>query len=358
MSGVYKLEIIESAQELQKQMHQQKNSQCKERIQVLYLLKSQQAKTVSQAAQLIGRHRATVQEWLSLYRQGGIERLLEIKPRQGRQPIIPAWAVKALEKKLQEPEGFKSYYHIQQWLSETLGVYASYFVVYRLVRYQLKAKLKVPRPVNIKQDEERFEQFKVSLASNLSLLVSWLLGKFDETYRRIRYWCQDESRFGLHTVGGRKITAPGIKPLGPWQWKFQAFWLYGAVDPASGESFVLEFSHADVTCFQRFLEELSGRYPQELHIIHLDRGRSHTAKKLVIPDNVILLFQPPYSPELNPIERLWQHLKRDLRWDVFSTLEQLRERVSSLLEQLTHDVVLSLTGWDYIRHALSVAQLN
>gem|GEM_PF-816526 len=169
---------------------------------------------------------------------------------------------------------------------------------------------------------------------------------------------EDESRLGLHTLGGWTITGFGVKPVGPWQWKFEAFWLYGAVDPWSGEHFILEFSHADTACFQRFLEELSARYPDEFHIIHLDRGRSHTAKKLEIPENILLLFQPPYSPELNPIERLWRHLKRDLRWQVFSTLEQLRDRVKSLLKQLPNEVVLSLTGWDYIRHVLSVAQIN
>ena len=358
MSGIYKLEIQESAEQLQKLMHQQQKPQARERIQVLYLLKTQQAKTVTQAAQLMGRHRVTLQAWLSLYRQGGLKAMLAINPRPGRKASIPLWAVKALAKKLQEPEGFQSYQHIQQWLAQTLGIQASYFVVYQLVRYKLKAKLKVPRPRNHKQDPERFEQFKATLAGHLSLLVAWLLGRFNETYRRIRYWCEDESRLGLHTLGGRRITGLGVKPVGPWQWKFEAFWLYGAVDPWSGESFILEFSHADTACFQCFLEELSARYAHEFHIIHLDRGRSHTAKKLEIPDNILLLFQPPYSPELNPIERLWQHLKKDLRWQLFSTLEQLRERIKSLLNQLTHEVVLSLTGWDYIRDALSVAQLN
>jgi len=214
MSGVYKLEIQESAEELQKLMHRQQKTQARERIQVLYLLKTQQARTVTQAAQLIGRHRVTVQDWLSLYRQGGLQALIAIKPRPGRRATIPPWAVDALEKKLQQPEGFQSYQHIQQWLATTLGVEASYFVVYQLVRYKLKAKLKVPRPRNIKQDSQRFEQFKATLAGYLSLLVAWLVGRLDESERRIRYWCEDESRLGLHTLGGRRITGLGVKPVG------------------------------------------------------------------------------------------------------------------------------------------------
>ncbi|MBW4679598.1 MAG: transposase [Microcoleus vaginatus WJT46-NPBG5] len=63
-----------------------------------------------------------------------------------------------------------------------------------------------------------------------------------------------------------------------------------------------------------------------LNILQLDNGRFHTSKDLVIPDNVILLFQPPYCPELNPIERLWSHLKQDLHWASFTTLYQFSKR--------------------------------
>ena len=60
--------------------------------------------------------------------------------------------------------------------------------------------------------------------------------------RPLRYWSQDESRFGLKTIIRRVLTALGIKPVGPVQWNFQSFYLYGAVEPLSGENFFLEFS--------------------------------------------------------------------------------------------------------------------
>lgn len=56
-------------------------------------------------------------------------------------------------------------------------------------------------------------------------------------YQRLRYFAQDESRFGLKTTVGRLITSLGVKPLGRWQWQFKAFWLYGAVEPTTGEQF-------------------------------------------------------------------------------------------------------------------------
>jgi transposase len=170
----------------------------------------------------------------------------------------------------------------------------------------------------------------------------------------MRYFVQDESRFGLKTLIGRVLTACGIKPIGEWQWLFKAFWLYGAVEPATGESFFLQFSHVDTDCFQIFLEELSKVYPDSLNIIQVDNGRFHTSKKLAVPENIILLFQPPYCPELNPIEHLWQYLKADLRWSSFKTLEQLQIKLGQLLAQLTPEIIASITGYPFILDALSV----
>jgi len=70
-------------------------------------------------------------------------------------------------------------------------------------------------------------------------------------------------------------------------------------------------------------------------------------------DKIILLFQPPSCPELNPIERLWQHLKANLKWAFFKTLEQLQPKVDQLLAELTPEVVASITGYPFIRDALS-----
>jgi len=66
-----------------------------------------------------------------------------------------------------------------------------------------------------------------------------------------------------------------------------------------------------------------------------------------VPENVFLLFQPPYCPELNPIERLWGYLKADLKWASFQTLDQL-------LAELTPELIMSITGYSFILDALSV----
>lgn len=173
----------------------------------------------------------------------------------------------------------------------------------------------------------------------------------------LRYWCGDESRFGLHTRRGRRITATGVKPIGLVQWRFQALYLYGLVEPATGEQFMLEFSHSDSICFQCFLDQFAARYPQEWHILQLDQASFHVAKDLVIPDNLIVLLQPPKCPELNPIERLWQHLKATLNWAVFDSLDELRDVLDQRLQELTPTVVASLTGFNFIINALKFADI-
>lgn len=157
------------------------------------------------------------------------------------------------------------------------------------------------------------------------------------------------------TVTGRRITIAGVKPLGLEQRKYDYLWLYGLVEPASGESFFLEFSHLDGICFEKYLSVFSETFPDDLHIIQLDNGGLHRRLDLEIPQNIILLFQPPYCPELNPIERLWQHLKSQLRWRNFKDLEELRQKLREILNSLTTEVIASVTGWQFILEALSVA---
>lgn len=175
--------------------------------------------------------------------------------------------------------------------------------------------------------------------------------------RAIRYFAQDESRFGLKTLVGQLITAYGVKPIGQWQWQFKAFWLYGAVEPRTGEHFLCQFSYVDTDCYQQFLDEFSKAYPNSLNLLQVDNGRFHKAKRLQVPENIILVFQPPHCPELNPTERLWLHLKRDLRWSLFEDLTHLQTKVDQLLAELTTEVVASITGYPFILEALSVANV-
>lgn len=164
MAGVTSIEVKESLEELAGQLRQAETVSAKERLQVLYWLKQENAPSISAIAQALGKHRNTVQTWLSLYRSGGMEGLLEVKPTDGGVRKIPQWAEAALAKRLEDPEhGFKSYGQVQQWLAETLGIEAEYHAVYQMTHYRLKAKLKAARPQNNKQNPQQRELFKKNL---------------------------------------------------------------------------------------------------------------------------------------------------------------------------------------------------
>lgn len=160
MSGVLKIEIEESLEKLKQLLSQQKTGKSKERLQVLYWLKSGQSQNVDELAARTGHHRTTVSRWLSIYRKGGMTSLLNIKKSSGRSRKIDREIEKCLVEELKDPEGFVSYGEVQQWLKVMWDVEMSYTGVHKMVRYRLKSKLKVPRPCHIKQKEGAVESFK------------------------------------------------------------------------------------------------------------------------------------------------------------------------------------------------------
>ena len=159
----------------------------------------------------------------------------------------------------------------------------------------------------------------------------------------VRVFSQDETRYGLLGPMRRRITRRGIKPMAKLNPCYESVYLYGAVEPVTGERFFLEFSHLTSDCFQCFLEKFSEAFSESLNLLVLDNGRFHQAQSLKIPENVVLLFLPPYSPELNPIERLWQDLKAKLFTQTYKALEDMQAKVSQILEGYCDATVAKLT---------------
>ena len=177
-----------------------------------------------------------------------------------------------------------------------------------------------------------------------------------QTPRPLRLFYQDESRLGLHLPMPARLTGVGVKPIQPYAPLYAYYWLYAAVEPTTGESCWCELPHLDTVCFQAFLNHLSQAYPNSLNVLVLDNAPAHTATTLELPDNILLLHLPPYSPELNPVERLWQDLKR--RIDVFdhqvrSSLDALRDHVADIIQRYTPEQLQSLTGYRYILNAVN-----
>ncbi|WP_138505404.1 IS630 family transposase [Nostoc sp. PA-18-2419] len=170
--------------------------------------------------------------------------------------------------------------------------------------------------------------------------------------KRLHYLCQDETRIGLKTETGRVITPGGVKPKVSVQWPREAFWLYGVVEPFVGWQFYQEYDHLNSETFQKFLDALSLELGKDMALIQMEQACAHQALALIWPDNLIPIFQPAHSPQLNPIERLWQHIKRQWKGENFSSLQQLRQRVQLELAQMSSQLISSLTSYDFILEAL------
>jgi transposase len=159
---------------------------------------------------------------------------------------------------------------------------------------------------------------------------------------------QDESRFGLHTKYGRGLTAKGVQPVCTFQQVFEYTYLFGAFSPLTGEQFQLEMPCCITDTFQVFLNEFSQTNPQEYKIVVLDNGAFHKAKRLNIPPNIALLFLPPYSPELNPAEKIWQYIKRSFTNKFFKTLDEISDFFSITIQNLSTEKVKSICAYSYI----------
>ncbi|WP_041639070.1 transposase [Trichormus azollae] len=148
------------------------------------------------------------------------------------------------------------------------------------------------------------------------------------------------------------ITARGVKPVVRVQWPRKAFWLYGVVEPTSGWHFCQEYPHLNSENFQKFLDVLSQELGSDMGLMQMDQASAHQALALSCPENIIPIFQPSQSPQLNPIKRLWQFIKRQFKGESFSHLDQLRQGVQHELAQLSSEVISSLTSYDFILEAL------
>ena len=109
---------------------------------------------------------------------------------------------------------------------------------------------------------------------------------------------------------------------------FQNFYVYSAINIISGKDFSLIAPKVNTTLMNVFLEEMSKDLGSREAIVVMDCAGWHKSKALIIPWNIQIMHLPPYSPELNPVEKLWQHLKSNtIKNRVYDTLDELEDAV-------------------------------
>jgi hypothetical protein len=126
----------------------------------------------------------------------------------------------------------------------------------------------------------------------------------------IEIWFQDEARVGQKNKITRRWARRGTRPSAPHDQRTQSLYIFGAICPAEGKAAGLVLPRCDTYAMALHLKEISCLVTPGAHaVVLLDQAGWHTSDKLPIPDNLTLMPLPAKSPELNPVENVWQFLR-------------------------------------------------
>ena len=143
---------------------------------------------------------------------------------------------------------------------------------------------------------------------------------------------------------GSAVTAMGVKPIVKFKQAFKNTYLYGSFSPLNGDSFLWEIEGVSVKIFEAYLKAFSAYKPDEFKIVIIDNAGFHATANMTIPDNITLINIPPYSPEMNPAEKVWGFMKGRFKNKVFDSLDKVKEWIyDAVNNDLTTERVLSIT---------------
>ena len=311
----------------------------KERIQI-GMLAVQGVLTLEQMAVAVGRARSCVQTWIDKLKQGGVAGLLERGSAPGAAPALNAQQQEQLRAELARGK-HRTGDQIGEWIKAQWGVELTRKGVYYWLG-KLAAVLRVPRPQHRKHDEQKAAEFRAGLREKLH-------GLNLPKDRPVRIWLQDEGRFGLHGFTRRVWTLPGIKPVVPMQQSYQWFYAYAALECTQGHIEVAYWDSVDLDITTKFLEQVVASDAQAEHVIIYDGAGFHPKAQLhALPDHAHVIQLPAYSPELNPVEGLWDALRDKVCNQAFDKLSDLEARLTIALNDYwsnTSKVTSLIHGW-------------
>lgn len=171
----------------------------------------------------------------------------------------------------------------------------------------------------------------------------------------MRVMFQDEARFGRLSDVRRCWCPKPLRPMVQAMVTQEYTYAYAALSPADGWMDSLLLPHVNGTCMHIFLEEIASRHPKDRIVMVLDGAGRHKNEQLPVPPNIRLLFLPPYSPELNPVEHLWDDLREKFFHNrVFDSIDAVENQLVDALLSYERDPerVHSITAWDWIINAL------
>jgi putative transposase len=295
----------------------------KERLQVVFWATSGQH-SLEELARLAGRARSTIQIWLDHFAAGGLAKLLERESPPGPTSPVAAPKVQAQLQAGLKAGHWRTAGQVAAWLQEAHGIKRATKSLYYWLG-KVGGALRVPRPCHVKQDPAASAAFRAELETNLEKLH---LPKD----RAVKIWVADESRFGLHTQSRRCWALRGQRVVLAREQRYEWEYVYGAVEVVEGLAQFRYVPSVSLELSCGFLQQIADSDPHAEHVVIWDQAGFHPrAGDAHLPARIHLLPLPPYSPELNPVEGLWDQTQDVTSNQHFTDLDQLEEVLTRAL---------------------------
>lgn len=237
---------------------------------------------------------------------------------------------------------------IQHAFEDKVGCEVDDSTIYRLLHRHGWRKL-MPRPRHPKADQHTQEHFKNIFPAQVEATVTT---REAEDERPVLIMAQDEGCFGRISRAKRCWAPPGVRPHVPAQVVREYTYVYAAVAPALGQMISLILPEASTEMMNLFLEQVSQTFSKYFIVMQVDGAGWHRANDLVIPANIRLISQPTYSPELNPVEHIWDEVReKHFHNRLFSSLDRLIDELCQGLNALAADTerLRSLTSFPHLQ---------
>lgn len=290
----------------------------------------------------VGRYQAKVRSRLThpaqLDAQWGGRRRAAMSQEEEREFLEP-WAEQSAD------GGMLIVAPLRAALAQHLGRPVTHSVVYRLLARHGWRKV-APDTRHPKSDPSVQEEWK-----KLPEMLAACLEPVELGTRRVRLMFQDEARFGRMVRIRRCWAQKPERPVVCNGYEREFLYVYGAVSPLQGQLDWMITPQMNTQYMSQFLAQVSVKHRRDFIIMVVDGASSHVAKDLIVPKNIRLLRLPPYAPELNPQEHVWDELReKEFPNRVFDSMDRVREQLEAGLPRLAADrnTLRSLTAWPWI----------
>jgi transposase len=319
-----KLAMSETAAvQLKNQIRSATDPRDKERLQVV-LWATRGQHSLDELARLAGRARSTIQIWLDHFTAGGLAKLLERETPPGKTSPVAAAPVQAQLQAGLKAGHWRTAGQVAAWLQEAHGIKRATKSLYYWLG-KVGGALRVPRPCHVKQNPEAVAAFRAELEQNLEKLH---LPKD----RAVKIWVADESRFGLHTQSRRCWALRGQRVVRAQEQRYEWEYVYGAVEVVEGLAQFQFLPSVSLELSRGFLQQIAQSDPHAEHVVIWDQAGFHPRSgDAQLPARIHLLALPPYSPELNPVEGLWDQTQDVTCNQHFTDLDRLEEALTRAL---------------------------